>query len=74
MHQNKTHTVAFEPAHSVEQRLELVKQALIEQGIPSGHELFLQAPGYPDLPIGRWGNEQCGPADLNMATSVKITW
>lgn len=73
MYQGKSHTLALTPAQDVAARLQALQQALIDQRVPGGHALFLQASGYPDLPIGRWGEEQCGPDDVRLATAVRIT-
>jgi|GEM_PF-5669735 len=74
MYQNKSHVVALDPEHHAEQRLASLQQALIAQRVPSGHELFLQAPSLEDLPIGRWGQEHCSVEDLQAATTILIRW
>lgn len=74
MLQNKTHTVAFSACFTAVQRLDAVKQALIEQGVPGGHQLYLQVSGYEDLYVGRWPDLYCGDEDLLLATAALITW
>ena len=74
MLQGKSYTLTLDPNHDVYQRLDALQAALISQGVYRGHELFLQAPGMEDLPIGHWGAEQCGVADIMLATSILIKW
>lgn len=74
MLQGKSYTLALDPGHDVHQRLAALRDALIAQGVYSGHTLFLQAPGMEDLNIGRWGAEECGVADIMLATSILIKW
>ena len=74
MYQNKTHTMAFAQDAGAGQRLGAVKQALIDLGVPSRHQLYLQLAKYDDLYIGVWPELYCSDADLNLATSVLIIW
>ena len=74
MYQRKSRIVKFETSQDALQRMQALADALIEERVPSGHELLLQADGYPDLPIGRWGAEDCSPQDLELAQAVLIRW
>jgi hypothetical protein len=74
MYQNKSHVVTFEPGRLAVGRLAQIGEALIEQGVPRVHTIYLQAPAMPDFEVGSWDTLACGPADLALATSALITW
>lgn len=74
MFQGKNYLLSLDPAHDTEQRLDALAETLIKQGVPRGHELFAQAPGLDDLPIGAWPDVQCLPEDWLHATAVLIKW
>lgn len=75
MHQKKSFLLSFLPDNtSAGQRLDALKQALIDQGVPSGHQLYLQVPKYEDLFVGVWPDLYCSDADILLAASVLIAW
>lgn len=74
MFQRKKHTVTFAPEQTAAERVAAVAQALIDQGVPSGHQLYLQAPKYDDLDIGAWPDLYCGDADFMLTHTVLIQW
>ena len=74
MFQQKKYTVTFTPSQSAAERIAAVQQALIDQGIPSGHQLYLQAPAFEDLHIGAWPELYCGDEDFKLAQTALIAW
>ncbi|MHC5747578.1 MAG: hypothetical protein ACYTXT_38030 [Nostoc sp.] len=67
MFQNKQVEIKFDPTEQNENRINKIRNALIENGVPSRHKLVLKKTGFTDLEYG-------GEEDLKMADSILIKW
>jgi hypothetical protein len=72
--QDRYHEVRYVPGSPALVRFQLLQEELKAQQVPAAHDITLNAPGMPHLPIGTWPTLYCGDADIELATHSYIHW